>query len=99
MECEEWDGNADARNQSGNAGNLCGKVKKCGELGWKCRELRWKLRSSGRNYIQQWKWQIQRVEGNQNNISMQICKNLNSHIWSGAFLVNFGHVSHNVFMF
>ena len=26
-ECEEWDGNADAENQSGNAGNLSGNTK------------------------------------------------------------------------
>ena len=28
-----------------------------------------------------------------------VCKNLVSHIWSGAFLVNFGHISHEVPLF
>ena len=28
-----------------------------------------------------------------------ICKILVSHIWSGAFLANFGHISQNVFLF
>ena len=27
------------------------------------------------------------------------CKKLISHVWSGAFLANFGHISHNVFLF
>ena len=28
-----------------------------------------------------------------------ICKNVVSHIWSGAFLINFGRILHNVFLF
>ena len=29
---------------------------------------------------------------------MHICKKLVSDIWFGAFLVNFGHISHYVFL-
>ena len=29
-ECEEWDGNEDAENQRGNAGDLCGNTKNMG---------------------------------------------------------------------
>ena len=28
-----------------------------------------------------------------------ICRNLVSHIWSISFLVNYGHISHDVFLF
>ena len=57
MECEEWDGNADARNQRENVGNLGGKVKKMWGIRVEMQGIKGKLRNSGRNYIQQqWKW-------------------------------------------
>ena len=32
-ECEEWDGNAGAKNQRGNTGNLSGNTKNVGDQG------------------------------------------------------------------
>ena len=88
------------RTEWGNCGESaweCGesgwKYEKCGESGWRCRESRWKLKYSDRiDMAMQWKWWIQRVERIEKE---HICKKLVSHIWSGAFLLQFEHILQN----
>ena len=48
--------------------------------------------SSGKDKFKDWR-EFKIIENE------HIFKDLVSHIWSGAFLVNFGHISHNIPLF
>ena len=69
------------------------ECKKCGESGWRRRESRWKPKYIGRNGKFKVWGEVRIIENE------HICESLVSHIWSGAFLLNFGHISHNVCLF
>ena len=47
--------------------------------------------SNGNNKFKEWR-ELKIIENE------QIRKNAVSHIWSGAFIANFGHISHKVFL-
>ena len=69
------------------------KCEKCGESGCWCRKSRWKF-----NYSGEITWNSNGNDKFKDWREAKIIKLL-SHIWRGAFLVNFEHIYHNVFLF
>ena len=83
---------------------LSGIGRECGETGWKCEkcgesewESKWKLsiavemtpNGNGNDKFKEWR-------------EVRITENVHTfvpHIWTGTFLVNFGHILHNLFVF
>ena len=91
---EEWDGNAG--NQCGNAGNLGGKLKNVenqgGDAGNQDGNGNGNGNSNGNDKFKEWR-EVKIME------NKHFCKTFISDISSGVFLVNFGHIKHNVFLF
>ena len=98
MEYKEWNGNA--WNQSGNAGYLGENERNAGNQGGDAGNQNWNLviaveitkNSNENDKLKEWR-EVRLIENE------HIRKILVSYFWSGSFLVSFGCISHDVFLF